>query len=148
MAKRSSTRAARKRSPSKRFVSEVKRALTHVYAPYSHIKIAAGLYCSNGSIFTGGNIENSSYSLTMCAERVALFNALSAGRRDFLLLLVHSPDIEYVLPCGSCLQVLHEFAPELIVVSMNTRHEFKFFPLKTLLTKPFAVIKRAATQER
>lgn len=148
MAKHSSKRVSRRRPLSKRLVSEVKRILTRVYAPYSHIKVAAGLYCSDGSIFTGVNIENGSYSLTMCAERVAVFNALSAGQKNFLLLLVYSPQIEYIVPCGSCLQVLHEFAPELMIVSMNKNNTFKFFPLKTLLTQPFTGVKRTPKRRR
>ena len=124
---------------STKLIKAVKKAVGHAYAPYSELLVAAGIYCDSGNIFTGVNIENSSYSLTMCAERVALFKALSESEKKFLLLLVYSPQINFITPCGACLQVLNEFAPELTVVSMNKKEEFKFFLLKNLLTKPFKI---------
>lgn len=137
MAKISSTSVYPKKNISKTLITQVKRALRNSYAPYSNINVSAGVYCTNGAIYTGVNIENSSYSLTMCAERTALFNAISAGEHDFSLLLVYSPQIEHILPCGACLQVLYEFAPEIIVVTMDNDKQFKFLPLTTMLNKPF-----------
>jgi len=122
---------------SKLLVKRVKKILNYAYAPYSKIQVGAGLICEGGKIYTGINIENSSYSLTVCAERVALFKALSEGERKFLLLLIYSPQIEFILPCGACLQVLSEFAPELIIATMNKNEEFRFYPLKSLIKKPF-----------
>jgi cytidine deaminase len=90
-------------------------------------------------MFTGVNIENSSYSLTICAERVALFKAVSEGVSNFSLLLLYSPQYDFIIPCGACLQTLSEFAPELIIATMNKNEEFKFIPLQTLLTKPFKI---------
>jgi cytidine deaminase len=107
------------------------------YAPHSRINVGAGLYCGGRKIFTGANVENSSYSLSMCAERVALFKAVSEGVHDFRLLLVYSPQVDFITPCGACLQVLSEFAPDLVVVSMNKHEEFQFYPLTVLMPKPF-----------
>lgn len=117
----------------------VKKAAAASHAPYSHINVGAVLYDAAGMMYAGTNIESCSYSLTMCAERVALYTALSAGVRDFQLLLVFSPQIAFIVPCGACLQVLSEFAPELLIVTMNERDEFKFLPIKMLLTKPFVL---------
>jgi cytidine deaminase len=133
--------APRKKNVSKKLIKGVKKVIQYAYAPYSGVSVGAGIYCTNGNIYTGVNIENSSYSLSMCAERTALFKALSHGERGFLLLLVYSPQIEFITPCGACLQVLHEFAPDLVVVSMNNNDEFKFYPLKTLITEPFTLEK-------
>jgi cytidine deaminase len=137
MAKISSMPASRSKILSKELVRAVKQSVKTAYAPYSKIRVSAGVLCKDGRIYTGANIENSSYSLTMCAERIALFKALSEGERKFQVLLVYSPQIDFILPCGACLQVISEFAPNIMVVTMNKTAEFRFHPLKTLLTKPF-----------
>jgi cytidine deaminase len=135
---RTSSKAAEHKKITKELLKSVKRTLKNTYAPYSNISVAAALYCASGRIYTGCNIENSSYSLTICAERVALFNAISQGEKKFQLLLVHSPQVNSILPCGACLQVYSELAPDIIIVTMNNKNEFHFHPLKTLLTQPFS----------
>jgi cytidine deaminase len=134
---RTSSKAAAYKKVTKELLKSVKHTLKSAYAPYSNISVAAALYCASGRIYSGCNIENSSYSLTMCAERVALFNAISQGEKKFLLLLVHSPQVEAILPCGACLQVYSELAPDIVIVTMNDKNEFHFHPLKTLLAQPF-----------
>lgn len=138
MAKISSTATSNKKGLSKTLIRMVKKVIKSSYAPYSHISVGAALYCSNGKIYTGVNIENSSYSLTMCAERIALFKAVSEGERKFRLLLLYSPQVDFITPCGACLQVLSEFAPDIMIATMNAKQEFKFYPIKTLITKPFS----------
>ncbi len=122
---------------SKLMIKKVKETIKYAYAPYSKIKVGAVLYCKDGKMYTGTNIENSSFSLTICAERVALFKALSEGETAFQLLILYSPQVDFITPCGACLQVLSEFAPELIIATMNKNDEFKFLPLKILLKMPF-----------
>lgn len=122
---------------SKLLIKKVKEAIKYAYAPYSKIKVGAVLYCKNGKVYTGTNIENSSFSLTICAERVALFKALSEGESEFQLLLLYSPQLDFITPCGACLQVLSEFVPDLIIAPMNRNDEFKFFSLRVLLKMPF-----------
>lgn len=139
MDKISSTVASRKKGLSKTLIRTVKKIIKLAYAPYSQIAVGAVLYCNNGRVYTGVNIENSSYSLTMCAERTALFKAVSEGEKKFRLLLLYSPQIDFITPCGACLQVLSEFAPNIMVVTMNKKEEFKFYPLQTLITKPFRI---------
>jgi cytidine deaminase len=138
MVRTSSKSAAHKKNPSKRLIKMVKKAISLAYAPYSKVAVSAGLYCHNGKIYTGVNIENSSYSLTMCAERTALFKAISEGERNFRLLLLYSPQVDFIMPCGACLQVLNEFAPDIMIVTMGRDEKFKFYPIKTLLTHPFS----------
>jgi cytidine deaminase len=137
MAKISSRSVAHKPKVAKRLIKMVKAIIKNSYSPYSKLPVSAGIYCGSGKIYTGVNIENSSFSLTICAERVALYKALSEGENDFRLLLVYAPDVDYIVPCGACLQVLGEFAPDLIIASMNKNEKFKFYPLKTLLSKQF-----------
>ena len=83
----------------------------HAYAKYSQFRVGAALATPGGAIFTGCNVENSSYGLTICAERVALFAAVAAGEQEFTGLAIASPG--GVMPCGACLQVLAEFVNEL-----------------------------------
>lgn len=120
-------------------IKKLKETVKYAYAPYSKIQVGALLYCPDGKIYTGTNIENSSYSLTICAERVAVFKGISEGVKKFSLLLIYSPQYDFILPCGACLQVLNEFAPKIIIATMNKNEEFKFFPLFTLLKQPFKI---------
>jgi cytidine deaminase len=86
------------------------------YAPYSNFPVGAALLGRDGRIWTGANIENASYGLSMCAERNAVFAAVAAGARAFDAVAVTGPDGMTTMPCGACRQVLWEFAPELRVV--------------------------------
>ncbi len=82
------------------------------YSPYSHFPVGAALLVEDGSIVTGTNVENRSFGLTNCAERSAVFTAVSAGHRSFVALVIVTPSSDYpVGPCGACRQVLTEFAP-------------------------------------
>lgn len=80
------------------------------YSPYSHFRVGAAILCEDGTVVTGVNVENRSYGLTNCAERSAVFNAISMGKRKFLAIAIATPDSGYpVSPCGACRQVLSEF---------------------------------------
>lgn len=85
------------------------------YAPYSGFAVGAALLAEDGRVFTGCNVENASYGLTVCAERVALFKAVSEGARGFAAIAV-ACGAGPCAPCGACRQVLYEFAPDLLVI--------------------------------
>ncbi len=105
---------------------------------YSKFRVGSALLTEDGEVFTGGNIESSSYSLTLCAERVALFKALSEGYRKFKAIAIASDDPDFCPPCGSCRQVLNDLCSDIDVVIINHNNEFlKIFKLVELLPFPF-----------
>ncbi len=96
------------------------KARKNAYAPYSRFPVGAAVVTKNGRIFTGVNVENSSFGATVCAERVALFSAVSAGERDIALLVVAAVlDGKAVSPCGICRQVFADFTPDARVLLVN-----------------------------
>jgi cytidine deaminase len=106
------------------------------YAPYSHFSVGAALLASDGRVFTGANVENASYGLSMCAERVAVYHAHSSGVRRFEAVAVTGPPDIVTMPCGACRQVLHEFGRGMQVVFADAG-EIRVMPLATLLPEAF-----------
>lgn len=100
-------------------LGEACKAMASAYAPYSGFTVGAALLAEDGTVWTGCNVENASFGLTVCAERVAVFGGVAAGRRAFTSLALVSTANEAVPPCGACLQVLSEFAPGLRVISQG-----------------------------
>ncbi|MCA1949666.1 MAG: cytidine deaminase [Treponema sp.] len=89
---------------------KARKAAEASYSPYSHFRVGAALLCDDGTVFTGTNVENRSFGLTICAERSAVVAAVSAGKRRFVALAIATPDsVDPVGPCGACRQVLSEF---------------------------------------
>ena len=112
--------------------------LERSYVPYSRFPVGAALLCADGRVFTGCNIENAAYGPTICAERTALVKAVSEGRRDdFVRLAVAGRGEDYCWPCGSCRQMLYEFAPELEVLVAKKDHSFVKYRLRELLPQGF-----------
>ena len=111
------------------------RRLAH--ADYSKFKVGAALETADGTIITGCNIENATYGLTMCAERVAMFKALSEGHRRFRRIVVVADTQAPTPPCGSCRQILWEFGGDLEVILANLRRETGRLQLAELLPLPF-----------
>lgn len=110
--------------------------MTQAIAPYSAFKVGAALRTSSGKIYTGHNIESSSYSLTVCAERVALFKALSEGEREFESIAIVASSGQWCPPCGACRQVLSDFAREITVV-LSADGRTKKMTLASLLPHHF-----------
>ena len=95
--------------------------------------MGAALECSDGTVFTGCNIENAAYGLTICAERTAIFKAISEGHRDFKRIVIAGKSEDYCVPCGSCRQVMQEFAPQMEVICLNRAREAKRMTLRELM---------------
>ena len=100
-------------------IAAARAAREHAYADFSHFKVGAALETADGTIVTGCNIENATYGLTVCAERVALWKALSEGHRTFRRIAVVAPPEAPTPPCGACRQLLWEFAGDVEVILAN-----------------------------
>ena len=111
-------------------------ACAHSYSPYSGFPVGAAVLASNGTIYAGTNIENASYGATMCAERVAVFKAVSEGADKILAVAVYTSAADYAFPCGMCLQVLSEFAEDIPVIVAGDSG-IKRFTLSELLPHRF-----------
>lgn len=109
--------------PFEELVDRGRKAREKAYAPYSGFKVGAALRTKSGQVYCGSNVENASYGLTICAERVAVFNAVSEGEREFEALAVVSENL--APPCGACRQVLAEFGldTQVIVADLAERRE-------------------------
>jgi len=107
------------------------------YSPYSRFRVGAALECSDGTVFTGCNMENAAFGPTICAERTAVAKAVSEGRRDFVRIAVAGDSKAPCVPCGVCRQVLREFAPEIEIICLGTDGEEKTMSLNDLLPNSF-----------
>ena len=114
-----------------------REARRRAVAPYSRFKVGAALEARDGTVITGCNIENATYGLTMCAERVAMFKALSEGHRRFRRVAVVADTMAPTPPCGACRQILWEFGGDLEVILGNLRREVGRYRLSDLLPLPF-----------
>ena len=118
-------------------VTAARRARRHACAGYSAFRVGAALETADGTVVTGCNIENASYGLSMCAERVAMFKALSEGHRRFRRIAVVADTQAPTPPCGACRQILWEFGGDLEVILANLRRETGRHRMHALLPLPF-----------
>ena len=118
-------------------VAAARRARRNAVAPYSHFKVGAALETADGTVVTGVNVENATYGLTVCAERVAMFTALAAGHRKFRRIAIVADTEDPTPPCGACRQILWEFGGDLAVTLANTRRVTGEHQLADLLPLPF-----------
>ncbi len=118
-----------------------KAATENAYAPYSGFRVGAALLCEDGSVVTGCNVENASYSLTLCAERTAIFKAISDGKRSYRCIAVYVDSEEVFPPCGACRQVIYEFSPEIPVIYGN-KHGCVKTDIASLLPGAFSLAKK------
>ncbi|HEV1284016.1 MAG TPA: cytidine deaminase [Bryobacteraceae bacterium] len=112
-------------------------ARQHAHAPYSHFRVGAAIEDVDGRIHTGCNIENSTYGLTICAERVAVFKAMSEGVREFLRIAVAADTETLTPPCGACRQILWEFCGDIEVTLVNPRGASETLRMKDLFPRAF-----------
>ncbi len=107
------------------------------YSPFSHFRVGAAVLTSTGKVFTGCNIENSSYGLTMCAERTALFKGVSEGHKKFKAIAIASDKKDLTPPCGACRQVIIDLAGNIDIILANKHGMMKVFTMKELLPHAF-----------
>lgn len=123
--------------PAEKLISVAAASRQRAYAPYSGFKVGAAILTKEGRYYTGCNIENASYSLTCCAERVALFKAVSNGERYFEAIAVTAGTDDYCAPCGACRQALAEFSLKIKVFMANKSGEYRVKTIDELLPEAF-----------
>ena len=120
-----------------RLVAAARAARDYAVADFSHFKVGAALETDTGEIITGCNIENATYGLTICAERVAIFKALSEGKRSFTRIAIVADTASPTPPCGACRQIIWEFCADIPVVLANLEKVTATLSMTELLPRPF-----------
>lgn len=123
----------------KRLLDLAKDAVKNAYTPYSGFKVGAALLADSGKVYSGSNMENASYSLSLCAERAALAKAVGEGERAFLKLAIYAAKQHPVVPCGACLQSLAEFDPELEIITEDAEGKIYVKKLTKYLPQAFKI---------
>lgn len=119
-------------------IAKAIEAKEFAYVPYSHFRVGAALLGKSGKIYTGCNIENVGYTPTNCAERTAVFKAVSEGEKEFQAIVINGDNNDYLMPCGVCRQVLAEFAADSFqVILANSETDYKVMTLGELLPGAF-----------
>ena len=114
-----------------------KEASMNAYVPYSRFPVGAALECADGTVFCGCNVENATLGLTVCAERNAVFKAISEGQHDFARIAIYGGGDEYCMPCGACRQVLKEFSDDMEVLCAKETGSYVSYRLTELLPHAF-----------
>ena len=112
-------------------------ARLHAHAPYSHFLVGAAIEAEDGRIFTGCNVENATYGLTVCAERVAVFKAISEGVRKFKAIAVSADTQTLCPPCGACRQILWEFLGDVPLTLVNLQGKTEHLRISDIFPRPF-----------
>jgi cytidine deaminase len=120
-----------------KLIAQARQAREKAHAPFSNFKVGATLLAQNGESFTGCNIENASYGLTLCAERVAIFKALSEGERDFTQLAIVADTKELTPPCGACRQIIWEFCGDIPLILANLEGKIEIIQMKEIFPRAF-----------
>jgi cytidine deaminase len=110
---------------------------SNAHAPYSNFRVGAALEDASGRIHTGCNVENATYGLTLCAERVAVFKAISEGAREFRRIAIAADTGNLTPPCGACRQILWEFCGDIEILLLNPRGKHETLQLKDLFPRAF-----------
>ncbi len=118
-------------------ISAAGQARENAHAPYSNFRVGAALRATSGRIFGGCNVENATYGLTVCAERIAIFKAISEGERGFDAISVVTDAETLTPPCGACRQLIWEFCGDVPVILANLKGKTEIFQMRELFPKPF-----------
>jgi cytidine deaminase len=118
-------------------IEAAKQARENAHAPYSNFRVGAALRSASGRIFGGCNVENATYGLTMCAERVAIFKAVSEGERSFSAIAVVTDTKVLTPPCGACRQLIWEFCGDIPVSMANLKGKIEVMQMRELFPRPF-----------
>ncbi|MCQ2558190.1 MAG: cytidine deaminase [Oscillospiraceae bacterium] len=114
-----------------------KRAAMNSYSPYSHFPVGAAIECTDGTVYTGCNVENAALGSTLCAERIACAKAVSEGHQQFTRLAIYADSQNWCTPCGACRQFLAEFNPELEVLCARAGDRYVSYRLSDLMPNRF-----------
>src|SRR5690348_16685499 len=118
-------------------IAAARTAREHAHAPYSNFRVGAAVRAKSGRIFSGCNVENATYGLTLCAERVAVFKAISEGERGFDAVAVVTDTDALTPPCGACRQLIWEFCGDVPVILANLKGKTELLRMRDLVPKPF-----------
>lgn len=118
-------------------IAAAKQSRENAHAAYSNFRVGAALRATSGRIFGGCNVENATYGLTVCAERVAIFKAISEGERGFDSIAVVTDADSPTPPCGACRQLIWEFCGDVPVILANLKGKVESIPMRDLFPKPF-----------
>jgi cytidine deaminase len=124
-------------SDNESLITAAKQSRENAHAPYSNFRVGAAVRASSGRVFGGCNIENATYGLTVCAERIAIFKALSEGERNFDAIAVVTDTERLTPPCGACRQLIWEFCGDVPVTLANLRGRAETIAMRELFPKPF-----------
>lgn len=122
----------------KKLIKEAENARKRAYTPYSKFKVGAAILTSDGKIFTGCNIENASFGLTVCAERVAILKAISEGSSKFEAIVIVGDTNRPCSPCGACRQVIYEFSEDIKIIMYNLKGDIQIKKMRELLPEAFS----------
>ena len=121
--------------------------LDKAYCPYSHFPVGAALECDDGSVYTGCNIENASYPVGTCAERTAVSTAVCEGKKHFVRIVIAAKTEKPCVPCGMCRQFMHEFSPDMDVITGEDQDHLECVKLRSLLPDGFRLNIKGTAEE-
>ncbi|MGH9729541.1 MAG: cytidine deaminase [Candidatus Acidiferrales bacterium] len=124
-------------SDEEKLIAAARQAREHAHAPFSDFRVGAAVRTKSGRTFSGCNVENASYGLTICAERVAIFKAISEGEREFDAIAVVTDADALTPPCGACRQIIWEFCGDVTVILANLKGKVERESSSKLLPRPF-----------
>jgi cytidine deaminase len=121
----------------KKLIQKAVKAKEASVSPYSNFRVGSALVTTEDKIYIGCNVENSTFGLTLCAERTAIFKAISEGERKFKAIAIASDSPDYITPCGSCRQIIYDHCGEIDIICTNGKEEYRVYKTSELLPHAF-----------